>query len=238
VEKYLQSLGRADVQLVGHHYAPLDQKDFRPAVAQIQEAQPDVIVSTINGASNVAFFSQLTSAGVTAQQIPVLSTSVGEDELRSMSPEAIRGHLSAWSYFQTIDTPRNRRFLRRFRGKHGDDRVVSDPMESAYAAVYLWKTAVERAQSIEVDAVREALSGNIEYSAPGGRVRLDPRNYHAYKRFRIGRAREDLQFEIVHESPDWIEPEPYPEMAFPGWHVDWTQQGLHRGPRVTIAPPA
>ncbi|MFO0914480.1 MAG: ABC transporter substrate-binding protein [Pirellulales bacterium] len=238
LERYLPSLNRSDVQIVGHYYAPLSEFDFAPAVSAIEQAQPDAILSTINGEGNVHFFAELAKRGIGSNEIPVMSTSVGEDELRSMKGETISGHYSAWSYFQSLDTPRNRRFVRRFQNEHGDDRVISDPMEAAYSLVYLWKQSVERAQSIEVDAVRDAFAKNIEFAAPGGRIRLDPRNYHTYKRFRIGRARADLQFDLVHESPDWIAPEPYPSVAFPGWEVDWSRGGLTRGPAVDIHRPS
>jgi hypothetical protein len=87
-----------------------------------------------------------------------------------------------------------------------------------------------------VDKVRAALRSGIEFDAPGGRVKVDPKTQHTYKRFRIGRVRADRQFDIIHESPQWIEPDPYPQVAFPGWHCDWTKGGITRGAEVKIGP--
>jgi urea transport system substrate-binding protein len=238
IAKYLAQLGRADVEIVGFHYAPLRQTDYSTIVQDIKKSNPDVIVNTINGESNRYFFSELAAQEIHAEEVPVLSTSVGEDELRSMRASKVEGHLSAWNYFQSLDTPRNRRFVRRFQNEHGEDRVMDDPMEAAYSQVYLWKLAVEKAQSFEVDQVRDALAKDIEFSAPGGKLKIDPKTFHTYKRCRIGRVRDDLQFDIVYESPDWIEPDPYPSMAFPGWHCDWTRGGITQGPRVAITRPA
>ncbi len=109
-----------------------------------------MIFSTINGISNQYFFRELAAQGLSAEKLPVLSTSMGEDELRGMEPKQVEGHLASYHYFQSIDTPRNRRFVRRFRNEHGEDHVLSDPMEAAYSQVYLWKLAAEKAGSFEV----------------------------------------------------------------------------------------
>jgi urea transport system substrate-binding protein len=167
----------------------------------------------------------------------VVATSVGEDELRGLLPADVQGHLAAWSYFQSIDTPANRAFVERFQAEHGEDRVVSDPIEAAYSQVYLWKFAVEKAGSFDVDRVREAFDSGIEFEAPGGRIKVDPKTHHTYKRFRMGRIRGDRQFDIVYESPAWIEPEPYPQIAFPGWRCDWTQGGIKEGAEIPELSP-
>ena len=237
VNKYVEHLGGSAAKIVGYHYVSLGHRDFTTIVEEIKQAQPDVVLSTINGESNTFFFRELLRQGISSDAVPVISTSMGEDDLRSMHPDEVRGHLSAWSYFQSLDTPRNRRFVRRFQDIHGEDRVLSDPMEAAYSQVYLWKLAVEAAQSFEVDRVRDAMMQSIEFRAPGGTLQVDPKTLHTHKRFRIGRAREDRQFDIVYESPHSIEPNPYPDVAFPGWNCDWTRGGLTQGPRVAIARP-
>ena len=109
-------------------------------------------------------------------------------------------------------------------------------MEAAYVAVHLWRLAVERAGSTEVATVRAALQAGIEYAAPSGPMRLDPKTQHLAKYCRIGRIRADRQFEILYESPRPIAPDPYPPVAFPGWHCDWTQGGITRGEPVRIGP--
>jgi urea transport system substrate-binding protein len=142
--------------------------------------------------------------------------------------------LAAWHYFQSIDTPRNKEFVHKFKNEHGLDRVTDDPIEAAYSQVYLWKLAVEKAGSTAVDDVRAALRTGIEFEAPGGKIRVDPKTQHTFKWFRVGRVRSDRQFDIIYQSPYWIEPDPYPQVAFPGWHCDWTAGGVTKGAEVKI----
>jgi urea transport system substrate-binding protein len=234
IVKYLSSRG---LQAVGESYTPLGHRDYKQAVEEIKKADPDVILNTINGDSNIAFFDELAARGISAQKIPVVSTSVGEDELRGIAPSRVKGHLAAWNYFQSVDTPRNKEFVSRFQDERGWDRVTSDPMEAAYFQIYLWKLAVEKAASFGVDNVRDALRTGIEFEAPGGKVKIDPKTQHTYKRFRMGRVRDDRQFDIIYEAPEWTEPDPYPQIAFPGWRCDWTQGGITKGPPVKIGPP-
>src|SRR5262249_40959371 len=156
---------------------------------------------------------------------PVVSSHVAEDELRSLLPSKVKGHLAIGSYYQSLDTPKNKQFVEKFKDELGMDRVTDDPIEAAYSQVYLWKLAGDRAGSTHVDRVRDALRGGIEFDAPGGKVKVDPKTQHCYKWFRIGRVRSDRQFDIVYQSPQWIEPDPYPQVAFPGWHCDWTSDG-------------
>jgi urea transport system substrate-binding protein len=231
IVKYLQARG---LSVAGDVYLELGHKDFTGIVRDITKADPDVVFSTINGDSNVSFFNELAAQGVTADKLLVLSVCVGEDELRGLLPDRVKGHLAAWNYFQSLDTPRTREFVQRFKDEYGHDRVTDDPIEAAYFQVYLWKLAVEQAGSTEVDKVRAALRSGIEFEAPGGKVKVDPKTQHTYKRFRLGRVRGDRQFDVIHESPDWIEPEPYPKVAFPGWHCDWTKGGVTRGAAVAI----
>ena len=237
VTKYIGSLDRSDIEVVGFQYFDLGPRDFTDSVRTIRAAEPDVIFSTINGITNKYFFAELAAQGLSAEKVPVLSTSMGEDELRGMAPEHAEGQLASYHYFQSINTPRNRRFVRRFQNEHGEDHVLSDPMEAAYSQVYLWKHAVEQAGSFDVDAIRDVFSSGIEFTAPGGKFKLDPKTFHAYKRCRIGRARGDGQFDVVYESADSIPPVPYPDVAFPGWNCDWTRGGITQGERVRISRP-
>ncbi len=230
IKKYLESLNATVVDV---QYAPLGQRDFKDFVKAIQKSDPDIIFSTINGESNVGFYSDLSAEGITADKIPVVATSVGEDELRSLLPSQIQGHYSAWTYFQSLDIPKNNQFVERWKRELGHDRVTDDPIEAAYTAVYLWKLAAEKAGSFDVNKVRKAL-GSVELEAPSGKIKIDPKTQHAYKRFRLGRVRADRQFDIVHQSADWIAPFPYPQLAFPGWKCDWTQDGITEGEPVKI----
>src|SRR6266851_972602 len=201
---------------------------------ELKAGNCDLIFSTINGDSNVNFYNELAGAGITADKLPVCAVSVGEDELRGLDPSKVKGHLAAWNYFQSIDTPQNKEFVKKFQDKYGKDRVTDDPIEAAYYQVYFWKMAVEKAGDIGVDKVREAFKSNIEFDAPGGKVKVDPETQHTYKFFRMGKTRDDNQFDIVYTSPEVIKPDPYPQVAFPGWKCDWTKGGVERGKAVEI----
>ncbi len=234
IVKYLESKG---LKPVDEKYTPLGHLEYQNIVQDIKKADPDVIFSTINGDSNVNFYNELAAQGITADKIPVVAVSVGEDELRGLDPSKVKGHLAAWNYFQSIDTPVNKEFVKKFKAKYGADRVTDDPIEAAYFGVYFWKLAVEKAGTTDVDKVREAIvhgSGDgIEFDAPEGKVKLDPKTQHTYKYFRMGKIRDDKQFDIVYTT-DLIAPDPYPQIAFPGWSVDWTKNGLTKGAAVKI----
>jgi urea transport system substrate-binding protein len=231
IVKYLES---KKLTPVAERYTPLGHLEYAEIVQDIKAKAPDVIFSTINGDSNTNFYNELAAQGITADKIPVVAVSVGEDELRTLDPSKVKGHLAAWNYFQSVDTPKNKEFVKKFQEKYGKDRVTDDPIAAAYCQVYLWKNAVEMAKSTDVAAVQKALrSGKIEFDAPEGKVKVDPRNQHVYKAFRMGKTRDDRQFDIVYETPP-IAPDPYPQIAFPGWDCDWTKGGITKGAAVKI----
>jgi urea transport system substrate-binding protein len=214
---------------VAEKYVPMDQKDFKTVVDDIKEKKPDVIFSTINGDSNLPFYRELATNKITAEQMPVCAVSVAEDELRGLvnvpgAMDVLAGHLAAWNYFESIDTPRNKDFVARFKKWTKDDkRVTDDPIEAAYFQVYFWAEAVKKAGTTDVDKVREAVRG-IEFEAPGGLVKVSAKNQHTFKPFRMGEILKDGQFKIVHET-GLIEPDPYPPIAFPNKKCDWTKGG-------------
>ena len=230
IVKYLKSKG---IEVVAEKYTPFGHLDYANIVQDIKKTKPDVIFSTINGDSNVNFYNELASQGITADQIPVVAVSVGEDELRGLDPSKVKGHLAAWNYFQSLPNDKNKEFVAKFKKKYGENRVTDDPIEAAYIQVYLWKMAVEKAKSTDVDAVRKAFLSGIEFDAPGGKVKLDPKNQHIAKRFHMGKIRDDKQFDVIY-STELIDPEPYPQIAFPGWSVDWTKDGIKKGAAVKI----
>ena len=193
---------------VGEEYRPLGSQDFGDIVTQILQSKPDVVLNTINGDSNRAFFAALKAAGVDHHQIPVMSFSIAEHELRDIGLDLTAGHFGSWTYFQSIDTPANRRFIREFRKRYGAERVTDDPIEAAYSQVHLFAKAVEKAGSTNVDAIRNAVRGLI-YAAPGGLIRVDPRNLHTWKVARVGRILPDGQFKIVWSSEDPLPPLPW-----------------------------
>ena len=137
-----------DVQIVGEKYIPFGSTKVGEAIGAIVASKPDLILNTINGDTNASFFRSLPSAGIRAEQTSVLSFSIAENDLRSLRDEGI-GHYAAWSYFQSIDRPENEEFIRTFRERFGPQRVLSDPMETAYFGIHLWAKAVRSAGSIE-----------------------------------------------------------------------------------------
>ncbi len=232
VKKYLKTKPGATV--VGQAYVPLGDRDFSAVVNKIQASDADCVLNTVNGDSNLGLFAALAEAKIDPAKVPVLSTSIAEDELRGLLPAQVKGHLAAACYFQSLDTPANREWVQGFRDAFGFDRVTGDPMEPDWCLLHLWKMAVEKAGSFETEAVRQAFRDGLEFAGPGGMVRLDPKTQHTTKRFLIGRVRADRQFDIVHQSAGPIDPDPYPQVAFPGWSVDWTKGGVTRGAEVDI----
>ncbi|MDY6936244.1 MAG: urea ABC transporter substrate-binding protein [Cyanobacteriota bacterium] len=200
-------LDRCGGTLIRQEYIPLGGRKFDRIIRNIQVTQPDVVVNTLNGDSNIAFYQQYYDAGIRADRIPVFALSVSENELQYVNSEAIVGHYGAWGYFQSVDTPENQVFVQNFKARYGDDRVTSDPIQAAYMQVYLWKQAVEKAGSFEVDAVRKAAIG-LEFRAPEGKIKIEP-NHHVRQTIRIGRILPTKQFEIVYAFDRTIEPQPW-----------------------------
>lgn len=205
VKAQLNYLGGA---VVGEEYKPLESDNFQDIVQDIVAKKPDVIINTINGASNKAFFTQLQKAGVTPQDIPVMSFSVSEREAAYIGPNLVEGHLVTWSYFQSIASFQNKIFVQRYKELYGQEKIVGDPMEAAYTAVHLWALACKKAGSFETEAVRIAAKG-LAFDAPEGMVRIDGENQHLQKRVRIGRLNSKGLVDEVWESPTTIKPDPY-----------------------------
>ena len=196
--------------LAGEEYTPLGHTEYSAVISKILAAKPDVVFSTLNGDSNVAFFKQLKDAGNTPDKIQTLSVSVAEEEVRGIGAANMAGHLASWNYFQTTDTPANKKFVEAYKAKFGADRVTDDPIEAGYFGVYLWKLAVEKAKSTEVDKVKEAAKG-ISFDAPGGTVTINGKNQHVSKTVRIGKVRADGLFDEVWNSGKPVEPDPFLE---------------------------
>jgi two-component system, NtrC family, sensor kinase len=200
-------LKRKGGTLAGEEYVQLGTTEFRGLIERIKQAKPDVVFNTLNGDSNIAFYQQYKDAGISAEEIPIMAISVAEEEVRRISGSVAVGHYASWSYFQSIDTPENRTFVKNFQRLYGEDRVTSDPIEAAYAQVYLWKQAVEKVGSFDVDLVREAAYGQ-SFEAPGGKIIIEANN-HVSKPCRIGKILPNGQFEIVSTSPSPIKPQPW-----------------------------
>jgi len=226
-------LAEKGITVAGEEYFPLDHEDFAPVVGRIADSGADWILNTVNGEGNIHLFGNL-AAKLDAATVPMVSTSISEDDLRSVPRGVAEGHFVLSNYFQTIDSPVNREWMEGFRAEFGRDRVFGDTMESAWSLIHLWKTAVEKAGSFEVDAVRSAFASGLSFAGPGGPVALDAATQHCSRYFRLGKIRRDHLCDIVRSSEEPIAPDPYPQIAFPGWKCDWTRGGLERGPEVTI----
>lgn len=195
--------------LVGEQYVFFGSANVAKAVAAIVRAKPDVIISSVVGESNIAFYQALREAGVTPDKVPVVSFSIGEEELRTLSREDLAGQYLAWNYFQSVQTAENATFIDAFRRRYGADRVTSDVIETSYFSVHLWAMAVAEAGSAKLDVVREAMLGQ-SFNAPEGIVSVDPASRHTWRSFSMGKVRTDGQIDVVWTSAKPIRPVPYP----------------------------
>jgi urea transport system substrate-binding protein len=196
------------MQILGEEYSPLGHTEYSTLVNKLKGAKPDAVFNTLNGDSNVAFFKQLRAAGVTADTMPVMSVSVAEEEVKGIGPDNVAGHLVAWNYYQTTDTPQNKTFVAAFQKKYGKDAVTSDPMEAGYVGVHLWAMAVEKAGSTDPEKVKAA-ADQITFDAPEGKVTIDGATQHIYKTARIGLIMPDGQIKEVWNSGGPVKPDPY-----------------------------
>lgn len=212
-------------KVVGEDYLPLGNTEVTAIITKIKAALPNggVIYNTLNGDSNVAFFKQLQGAGLTPDKYPTMSVSIAEEEIKAIGVEYLKGHYAAWNYFQTVDTPANKKFVEAFKAKYGADRVTNDPMEAAYIAVYLWKQAVEKAKTADdLEAVRKAALGQT-FDAPEGMVTMDS-NHHLAKFVRIGEVAENGLFKIVNSTDKAVNPIPWNQFVAEtkGYACDWS----------------
>ena len=207
--------------IVGEDYLPLGETDTATVVSKVIAAQPDVVFNTLNGDTNVAFFKELTAKGATAETVPTISVSVAEEEVAGIGLDNIEGHLVAWNYYQTTETPENEAFVAAFKAEYGEDRVTADPIEAAYNGVYIWAAAAEEAGSFEVADVREAAAG-LELATPEGPLTVHDSNQHVHKTARIGVINSEGLIDEVWSSGEPIEPDPCLE------NYDWAD-GLAQG---------
>lgn len=206
IKDHLETLG---AEVVGEAYLPLGSQHAEPIVEAIRATQPDMILNLINGDSNIAFFCELREANIRQEVIPTLSFSIDEQGLKSLSASEVAGDYAAWTYFDTLDTPENRDFVRRFQEKF-PQRNVTDPMEAAYAGVLLWAAAVEDVGSVDPKKVRRAML-TTRIMTPAGELRLDPDTQHAYKTPRVGQIQADGTFHIVWSADKAAVPDPFPQ---------------------------
>lgn len=195
--------------VVGEDYYPLGNTQFGSLINKVKLKKPDVVFAAVVGGSNVAFYKQLKAAGVTADKQTLLTLSVTEDELLGIGGENMAGFYASMKYFQSLDNPANKAFVAAFKEKYGANSVIGDVTQAAYLGPWLWKAAVEKAGSFDVDKVVAASPGIEMTNAPEGYVKIHE-NHHLWSKARIGQVQPDGQFKVVHES-DLIEPNPFPK---------------------------
>ncbi|MGQ7890156.1 urea ABC transporter substrate-binding protein [Paenibacillus sp. WC2504] len=194
--------------LVAEEYTPLGHTDYNTIISKIKKEKPDVVFNTLNGDSNVAFFKQLKDAGITAKDLTTMSVSIAEEEVRGIGASVLDGHYTAWNYYQSTDTPENKKFVEAYKAKYGKDRVTDDPIEAGYTAVYLWAEAVKKAGSFDVEKVKAAAKG-IQWNSPEGKVTIDGENQHISKTARIGQIGADGLIKEVWNSGQPLKPDPF-----------------------------
>lgn len=200
LEQYLLSKG-VKPEDISINYTPFGHSDWQTRVAEIKAfgstGKKTAVVSTINGDANVPFYKELGNAGISAEDIPVVAFSVGEEELSGFDTSPLVGHLAAWNYFMSVDAEENDAFIKKWHAFIKDDkRVTNDPMEATYIGFKAWAKAVEKAKTTDVDKVRGAMYGIKVPNLTGGIAEVLP-NHHFTKPVLIGEIQEDGQFETV-----------------------------------------
>ena len=207
---FLTSKGVVEADIM-EQYTPFGHSDYQTIVADVKKfatGKRTAVISTINGDSNVPFYKELANQGLKAEDVPVVAFSVGEEELRGIDTKPLVGHLAAWNYFMSIDTPENKQFITKWKAyvkKHnlsgGDKRVTNDPMEATYIGIKMWAQAVAQAGTTEIGAVRQAI-GYQRVKAPSGfEIQMDAENHHLHKPVLIGEVQENGQFQVVWKTP-------------------------------------
>nr|WP_240969439.1 urea ABC transporter substrate-binding protein [Sneathiella limimaris] len=200
LEAFLKSKGVAEEDIM-INYTPFGHSDWQTIVSDIKKfgsaGKKTAVVSTINGDANVPFYKELANQGIKADDIPVVAFSVGEEELAGLDTKPLVGHLAAWNYFMSVESPENAEFISKWKAFIGDDkRVTNDPMEATYIGFNMWVQAVKQAGTTDVDAVRQAMYGQKVKNLTGG-VAVMNTNHHLSKPVLIGEIQEDGMIETV-----------------------------------------
>lgn len=216
---FLKSKGVADADIM-EEYTPFGHSDYQTIIAKIKkfasEGKKTAVVSTINGDSNVPFYKELGNAGLKATDVPVVAFSVGEEELRGVDTKPLVGHLAAWNYFQSLKNPENTKFIKMYKDWAAKQKlpnastvVTNDPMEATYIGIHMWKQAVEKAKSTDVDKVIAAMGGQTFKAPSGFTVKMDEKNHHLHKPVFIGEIKADGQFNVVWKTPGPVKAQPW-----------------------------
>ncbi|WP_071873179.1 urea ABC transporter substrate-binding protein [Atopomonas hussainii] len=218
LRSFLHSKGVADKD-IEEVYTPFGHSDYQTIVANIKKfaaGGKTAVISTVNGDSNVPFYKELANQGLDATEVPVVAFSVGEEELRGIDTKPLVGHLAAWNYFQSVENDVNTSFVEQWKAyakakglANAETAVTNDPMEATYVGIHMWKQAVEKAGSTEVDKVRAAMGGQ-SFAAPSGyTLKMDEKNHHLHKPVMIGEIQEDGQFSVVWQTEGPIRAQPW-----------------------------
>ncbi len=220
LKAFLKSKGVADADIM-EEYTPFGFSNYQTIVSNVKKfstGKKTAVISTINGDSNVPFYRELANQGIKASDIPVMAFSVGEEELRGIDTSLLQGHLAAWNYFMSIKNPTNSEFTKRYKQYALDQKlpnaekvVTNDPMEATYVGINMWKQAVEKAGTTDVDKVRISMAGQT-FDAPSGyTLKMDDTNHHLWKPVMIGQIRADGQFDTIFKTPEVIQAQPWSE---------------------------
>jgi urea transport system substrate-binding protein len=215
---FLKSKGVANKD-IDEAYTPFGHSDYQTIVANIKkfaQGGKTAVVSTINGDSNVPFYKELGNAGLKATDVPVVAFSVGEEELRGVDTKPLVGHLASWNYFQSLKNPTNKTFIKMYKDwaqkaklPNPSSVVTNDPMEATYIGIHMWKQAVEKAKSTDVDKVIAAVGGQT-FKAPNGfTIKMDEKNHHLHKPVFVAEIRADGQFNVVWKTKGPVKAAPW-----------------------------
>ncbi len=194
----------------GERYVKLNAgaEDFKGVLADIRNQRPDFIFSTVVGQATASFYRAYAESGFDPADMPIASLTTSETEVRQIGVGIAKGHITAATYFQSIDTEANRRCVTKLKQRFGPDTVANMCWEAAYFQTYLLDGGLSAVGTDNIQQLVPALLG-MEFTAPQGMVKIDPDNHHAYLTPRIGRVREDGQFDILHEAKQPVKPDPY-----------------------------
>jgi len=227
LEAYLKAKGVKDADIM-INYTPFGHSDWQSIVSDIKKfgstGKKTAVVSTVNGDANVPFYKELGNQGVAAEDIPVVAFSVGEEELSGIDTKPLVGHLAAWNYFMSVDTPENDAFIKQWHKYIKDEkRVTNDPMEATVIGFNMWVKAVEKAGTTGVDSVEQAMIGITVPNMTGGTAVMN-KNHHLSKPVLIGEIQEDGMFDVVWETEGTVPGDAWSDYL-PGSRdiiADWT----------------
>jgi urea transport system substrate-binding protein len=208
-------------EVVGEQYVPLGQSEFASVINKIKEAKPDVIFSDLVGDSVAAFYKQYKSYGLDPAVMPIASPVTAESEVVSMGIDVAKGHISTAAYFQSVNTPENKKFVQAYQTKYGKNEPITQVIEASYFSTLLLAEALKKVKdAADANAVIGAFAG-LEIQAPQGLVKVDAENNHAWLNSRIGKVGADGQFEVIQTSAKPIQPEPWAKILFPDHKEPW-----------------